>query len=157
MNCNKIQSYEDLCNSIVSDCIVFVDTLDIKLAKNQILINCIDINMNSYISNFIPYKSRLELNIPLLQYSICKNLYLLLDQFYKLNENDEYCAIDINLATHEDVDELVVKMSTILSNKLLGKNIIDRNTMYNHWDLPLKKINYTFENYDHIVALMEYF
>jgi hypothetical protein len=150
MNYNKTPLYEDLCVDIIHDCIVFVDTLNIQLAKNQILINCVDVNINSYILNFVPYKSRLELNIPLLQYNICKKIYSLLDQFYKLNENGEYCVINYDLATHEDATDLVIKMSTILSNRLLGKNIIDRNIIA----VSLKP---HIDTYDHVVALMEYF
>ena len=95
-----------------------------RKAKIQILSNFIDAKMNSYIPNFVPYKSRLELNIPLLQNNIRSHLYSLLDQFYELNENGEYFVINEQLASHEDVNKLVLKISTIVSNKLLGKNVV---------------------------------
>jgi hypothetical protein len=76
------------------------------------------------------------LNIPLLQQNICHYLYLILNQFYIVELNNTYCLRKNTEATHEDIDELVIKLTTILSNKLLGKNIIknvepiDTNILY---------------------------
>jgi hypothetical protein len=76
------------------------------------------------------------LNIPLLQQNIGHHLYLILNQFYIVELNNTYCLRKNTEGTHEDIDELVIKLTTILSNKLLGKNIIkniesiDTNILY---------------------------
>ena len=121
---NITRLYELQCSELIYDCVVLVITPSIKLAKRQIIENCINADLSKYISNFKPYKSRLELNIPLLQQNICHHLYSLLNQFYDVGPNKSYYTIEGSEGTHEDVDELVIKLCTILSNKILGKNII---------------------------------
>lgn len=126
MNINIGNSYELQCSSAIYDCIILVVTPSIYLAKRQIIENFINLDISKYISNFKPYKSRLELNIPLLQQNICHHLYSILNQFYEIGPNKTYYAIQNTEGTHEDADELVIKLTTILSNKLLGKNIIKK-------------------------------
>lgn len=121
---NIHKMYELQCSELIYDCIILVLTPCIHLAKIQIIENFINSDLSKYISNFKPYKSRLELNIPLLQRNICHHLYSLLNQFYNVEENKTYHTIPGTEGTHEDVDDLVIKLCTILSNKILGKNII---------------------------------
>ena len=52
-------------------------------------------------------------------------LVLVLNQFYEIDSNHVYYVIQNSGATHEDADDLVIKITTILSNKLLGKNIVN--------------------------------
>lgn len=130
MNCNKINDdaqpiYELECSYAIYDCLVLIITPHMQLAKRQIIENFSNLNITKYIINFKPYKSRLMLNVPLLQRIVCNSLYSILNQFYEINSNNEYYVIRNSGATHEDVDDLVVKITTILSNKLLGKNIIN--------------------------------
>jgi hypothetical protein len=122
MNSNNL--YELQCSNAIYDCIILVITPSIYLAKRQIIENFINLDLSKYILNFKPYKSRLQLNIPLLQQIICHNLYSILNQFYGIESDKTYYTIENTEGTHEDIDELVIKLTTILSNKLLGKNII---------------------------------
>jgi hypothetical protein len=128
--------YELQCSCAIYDCIILVLTPNIYLAKRQIIENFINLDVSKYIQNFKPYKSRLQLNIPLLQKNVCHYLYSILNQFYEVGPDKRYYLIENNEATHGDVDDLVIKITTILSNKLLGKNIIknvepiDINTLY---------------------------
>ena len=108
----------------IYDCIILVMTSSIYLAKRQIIENFINIDISKYISNFKPYKSRLKLNIPLLQKNIFYHLYSMLNQFYEIGLDKKYYIIENTEVTNRDIDELVIKLTTILSNKLLGKNII---------------------------------
>ena len=121
---NKNEVYELQCSTAIYDCLVLVVTPNMYLAKKQIIQNFVNLDISKYITDFKPYKSRLMLNIPILQKTICHYLYLTLNQFYEIDSDDAYCTISDTEGTHEDVDELVFKISTILSNKLLGKNII---------------------------------
>lgn len=121
---NKNEVYELQCSTAIYDCLVLVVTPNMYLAKKQIIQNFVNLDISKYITDFKPYKSRLMLNIPILQKTICHYLYLTLNQFYEIDSDDAYCTISTTEGTHEDVDELVFKISTILSNKLLGKNII---------------------------------
>jgi len=129
-------NYESQCTGAIYDCLILVITPSIYLAKRQIIENFINLDISRYITNFKPYNSRLMLNIPLLQQNICHYLYLILNQFYIVELNNTYCLRKNTEATHEDIDELVIKLTTILSNKLLGKNIIknvesiDTNILY---------------------------
>jgi hypothetical protein len=116
--------YELQCSNAIYDCIILVMTSNIHLAKRQIIENFINIDISKYILNFKPYKSRLKLNIPLLQKNIFCHLYSMLNQFYEIGLDKKYYIIENVEATHEDIVELVIKLTTILSNKLLGKNII---------------------------------
>jgi hypothetical protein len=124
MNINILDLYEMQCSNAIYDCIVLVVTPSIYLAKKQIIENFINLDISKYISNFKPYKSRLQLNIPLLQQNICHHLYSILNQFYEVGTDKMYYVIEYTGATHMDINELVIKISTILSNKILGKNII---------------------------------
>ena len=126
MNTNIRNSYELQCSNAIYDCIILVVTPSIYLAKRQIIENFINLDMSKYISNFKPYKSRLELNIPSLQQNICYHLYSILNQFYEVGLDKTYYTIQNTEGTHEDIDDLVIKLTTILSNKLLGKNIINK-------------------------------
>ena len=108
----------------IYDCFILVMTSSIYLAKRQIIENFINIDISKYISNFKPYKSRLKLNIPLLQKNIFYHLYSMLNQFYEIGLDKKYYIIENTEVTNRDIDELVIKLTTILSNKLLGKNII---------------------------------
>lgn len=121
---NTNEVYELQCSTAIYDCLVLVVTPNMYLAKKQIIQNFVNLDISKYITDFKPYKSRLMLNIPILQKTICHYLYLTLNQFYEIDSDDAYCTISDTEGTHEDVDELVFKISTILSNKLLGKNII---------------------------------
>jgi stage III sporulation protein SpoIIIAA len=51
-------------------------------------------------------------------------LYSILNQFYEVGPNKMYYVIENTGASHLDINELVIQISTILSNKILGKNII---------------------------------
>lgn len=124
MNDNIYDLYEIQCSNAMYDCIILVVTPNIYLAKKQIIENFINVNISKYILNFKPYKSRLQLNIPLLQQNICCHLYSILNQFYEVGPNKMYYVIENTGASHLDVNELVIQISTILSNKILGKNII---------------------------------
>jgi hypothetical protein len=124
MNININDLYEIQCSNAIYDCIILVITPSIYLAKKQIIENFINIDISKYISNFKPYKSRLQLNIPLLQQNISHHLYLILNQFYEVGPDKMYYVIESTEATHIDMSELVINLTTILSNKLLGKNII---------------------------------
>jgi len=124
MNTNISELYELKCSNAIYDCIVLVMTPSMYLAKRKIIENFINLDISKYISNFKPYKSRLQLNIPLLQHNICHHLYLILNQFYEVGPNKTYYIVENSEGTHEDIDDLVIKITTILSNKLLGKNII---------------------------------
>jgi uncharacterized protein YpmB len=122
--------YELQCSDAMYDCVVLVVTPYMYVAKIQIIQNFVNLDISKYIINFKPYKTRLMLNIPLLQQQVCKCLYATLNQFYEFDTvNDTYYVIKGSNATHEDADELVIKITTILSNKLLGKNIINQGTM----------------------------
>ena len=48
----------------------------------------------------------------------------MLNQFYEIGLDKKYYIIENTEVTNRDIDELVIKLTTILSNKLLGKNII---------------------------------
>lgn len=124
MNTNISELYELQCSNAIYDCIVLVMTPSMYLAKRKIIENFINLDISKYISNFKPYKSRLQLNIPLLQHNVCHYLYLILNQFYEFGPNKTYYIVENSEGTHEDIDDLVIKITTILSNKLLGKNII---------------------------------
>lgn len=124
MNINIRDSYEMQCSNAIYDCIILIVTPSIYLAKKQIIENFINLDISKYISNFKPYKSRLQLNIPLLQTNICHHLYSILNQFYEVGSDKMYYVIESTGASHLDISELVIKISTILSNKILGKNII---------------------------------
>jgi hypothetical protein len=124
MNVNIRNLYEIQCSNAMYDCIILVVTPSIYLAKKQIIENFINLDISKYISNFKPYKSRLQLNIPLLQQNICHHLYSILNQFYEVGTDNMYHTIEYTGASHLDINELVIKISTILSNKILGKNII---------------------------------
>lgn len=136
MNTDIRDLYELQCSGGIYDCIILVLTPNIYLAKRQIIENFINLDVSKYIPNFKPYKSRLQLNIPLLQKNICHHLYSILNQFYEVGSDKKYYLIENSEATHEDINELVIKITTILSNKLLGKNIIkniepiDANMIY---------------------------
>jgi hypothetical protein len=129
-------NYESQCSDAIYDCLVLVVTPSMYLAKRQIINNFIHLDISKYIENFKPYRSRLMLNIPLLQRTICNYLYSMLNQFYEMDSNNAYYIIQNTDATHEDADDLVIKLTTILSNKLLGKNVIndiepiDTNILY---------------------------
>lgn len=139
MNININDLYELQCSSAIYDCILLVMTPSIYLAKRQIIENFINIDISKYILDFKPYKTRLQLNIPLLQQNICHHLYSILNQFYEVDSDKRYHVIENTQGTHEDIHELVIKLTTILSNKLLGKNIIknieliDKTTMYSQY------------------------
>lgn len=120
------ESYEMQCSNLIYDSIILVTTPSIYLAKRQIIENCVKSDLSSYIADFKPYKSRLHLNIPLLKNNIQHHLYSLLNQFYDVGMDKKYYIIEGSEATHEDIDELVIKLCTIISNKILGKNIIDK-------------------------------
>lgn len=124
MNVNIRDLYEIQCSNAIYDCIILIVTPSIYLAKKQIIENFINIDISKYISNFKPYKSRLQLNIPLLQQNICHHLYSILNQFYEVGSDKMYHVIENTGASHLDINELVIQISTILSNKILGKNII---------------------------------
>lgn len=128
---NIHKMYELQCSELIYDCIILVLTPSIYLAKRQIIENFINSDLSKYISNFKPYKSRLELNIPLLKQNICHHLYSLLNQFCNVEENKSYHIIPGTEGSHEDIDDLVIKLCTILSNKILGKNIIKNNKPIN--------------------------
>jgi len=118
-------TYELQCSNAIYDCLVLVMTPYMNLAKRQIIDNFIHLDISRYIPNFKPYRSRLMLNIPLLQRNVCNHLYSVLNQFYEIGSNHVYYVIQNSGATHEDADDLVIKITTILSNKLLGKNIVN--------------------------------
>jgi hypothetical protein len=122
-------SYESQCTFAIYDCLVLVMTPCIDLAKKEIINNFINLDMSNYISDFKPYKSRLQLNIPLLRKKLYHHIKTILTQFF----DDDYTN-----GTFEDLQELILKTSDILSNKLLGKNII------------CNKINCNKINYDKI-------
>lgn len=117
--------YESQCANAIYNCLILVVTPNIYLAKRQIIENFINLNIEKYIDNFKPYASRLMLNVPLLQRNICDSLYSILNQFYEIDNDNVYYVIQNSGATHGDADDLVVKLTTILSNKLLGKNIVN--------------------------------
>jgi hypothetical protein len=114
---------------------------DIYIAKKKIIENFINVNLKYDLIDFKPYKSRLELNIPLLQSNIRTHLYSLLNQFYDFNMdkegNQEYIVISESNATHEDAEELVIKISDILSNKFLGVDIISSKIKVHSCDIIL--------------------
>ena len=124
MNVNIQDLYEIQCSNAIYDCIILIITPNIHLAKKQIIENFINLDISKYILNFKPYKSRLQLNIPLLQQNIYHHLYSILNQFYEVGPNKMYYVIENTGASHLDITELVIQISTILSNKILGKNII---------------------------------
>ena len=93
MNVNIWNLYEIQCSNAIYDCIILIVTPSIYLAKKQIIENFINLDISKYISNFKPYKSRLQLNIPLLQQNICHHLYSLLNQFCNVEENKTYHII----------------------------------------------------------------
>lgn len=119
-----MSNYELKCSNLLYDSIKYVMNTNIDDAKKEILKNVINSNLNEYIDNFSPYKSRLELNIPLLRENIKHHLYSLLPQFYCINKNKIYGLIEKTGSTHEDINELVLKITDILSNKILGKEIV---------------------------------
>ena len=114
-------SYESQCTFAIYDCLVLVMTPCIDLAKKEIINNFINLDMSNYISDFKPYKSRLQLNIPLLRKKLYHHMKTILTQFF----DDDYTN-----GTFEDLQELILKTSDILSNKLLGKNIICNKINY---------------------------
>lgn len=118
--------YEIQCKNLIYDCIILVTTPCMYLAKIEIIKNFIDSDLSKYIADFKPYKSRLYLNIPLLQNNIKYHLYSLLSQFYDIGKNKKYYVIEGSEGSHEDIDDLVIKICTILSNKMLGKNVVDK-------------------------------
>lgn len=118
--------YELQCSKLIYDCLILVVTPYMYLAKRQIIENCINLDVSHYIINFKPYKSRLYLNIPLLRNTIRHYIYSLLNQFCDVGPNKIYYIIKNTEGTHEDIDDLVIKITTLLSNKLLGKNIIQQ-------------------------------
>lgn len=117
-------NYELKCANFMYDCLILVTTPDMYLAKKQILENCAKTDVAKYITDFKPYKNRFMLNIPLLRKIVSYSLYYLLNQFYYVGDDEKYYLICESEGTHEDVEDLVVKITTIISNKLLGKNII---------------------------------
>lgn len=123
-NLNYKKPLELECSDVIYNCIIMVVTPNIYLAKRQIIENVINANLNYDIQDFKPYKSRLELNIPLLKENVRHHLYSLLNQFYDVRKNREYLIAPYSQATHEDVNELVTKITDILSNKLIGKDIV---------------------------------
>jgi hypothetical protein len=125
-------SYESQCTFAIYDCLVLVITPCINLAKKEIINNFINLDMSNYISNFKPYKSRLQLNIPLLRKKLYHHMTSILTQFF----DEEYTSYRNTNGTLEDLQELILKTSDILSNKLLGKNIIS-----NKIKIENKKIN----------------
>lgn len=138
---DSIKNYELECSNVIYDSIILVMTPNINEAKSTIIRNIINTNLYYCIPNFKPYKSRLELNIPLLQSNIRHHLYSLLQQFYDVTHDiygeQQYNIIHGSGATHQDVDELVFKMSDVLSNKLLGKDIIKQFSSENQFDFFL--------------------
>lgn len=128
--------YEIECSDIIYNCLVMVMIPDMFIAKKTIIENFSNVNLKYELPQFEPYKSRLELNIPLLHANIRGHLYSLLNQFYDViidrDGNQEYIIILDADATHEDVDELVLKISDILSNKFLGKDIIKQTIKFDY-------------------------
>lgn len=128
--------YELDCSDVIYNCLIMVMIPNIHAAKKIIIENFINVNLNYDMIDFKPYKSRLELNIPLLHDNIRCHLYSLLNQFYDVVTdevgNQTYVIVPESNATHGDADELVLKISDILSNKFLGKDIIkqSRNNLY---------------------------
>ena len=123
INMNKLNenySYEDQCSFAIYDCLVFVITPCIYTAKKEIIENFITLDMSNYIINFRPYKSRLQLNIPLLRKQLYNHITSILTQFF----HEEFTICGNASGTFDDLQELILKTSDILSNKLLGKNII---------------------------------
>lgn len=137
-----VRNYELECSDVIYNCIIMVMIPNISVAKRIILENFANTNLDYDIPDFKPYKSRLYLNIPLLQQNIRHHLYSLLNQFYDVVANSDgtrkYVIQPDSCATHEDVDELVGKICDILSNKFLGKDIVkkfERVEMANQFDL----------------------
>lgn len=140
-NILKERTYELECSDIIYNCLIMVMISDIYIAKKTIIENFINVNLKYDLIDFKPYKSRLELNIPLLQSNIRTHLYSLLNQFYDFNMdkegNQEYIVISESNATHEDAEELVIKISDILSNKFLGVDIISSKIKVHSCDIIL--------------------
>lgn len=136
-----VRNYELECSDVIYNCIIMVMIPDMSVAKRVILENIANTNLDYDIPDFKPYKSRLHLNIPLLQQNIRHHLYSLLNQFYDviiINGLRTYVIQPDSTATHEDIDELVGKMCDILSNKFLGKDIVkkfEKVEMANQFDL----------------------
>ena len=103
MNTDIENLYELQCSNAIYDCIILVMTSSIYLAKRQIIENFINIDISKYISNFKPYKSRLKLNIPLLQKNIFYHLYSMLNQFYEIGLDKKYYIIENTEVTNRDI------------------------------------------------------
>lgn len=120
LNESFYSSYEGQCTFAIYDCLVSVSTPCIKTAKKEIIDNFISLDMPAYIPRFKPYKSRLQLNIPLLREELYNHMTSILPQFF----HEEYTNYGNTNGTLDDLQELILKSCDILSNKLLGKNII---------------------------------